>query len=127
MSDIKFYTAPEAAKLCNVSHATLVRAIENGLLQSSTTPGGHYRISRDELETFMKKNKIPLSVLEPRTIRVLIVDDNAAQLRSLQRTLEADSEFEIKTAASGYEAGYLTKSWKPNVILLDIVLKDMDG
>lgn len=127
MDTIKFYTAPEAARICSVSHATIVRAIENGLLEAATTPGGHYRILRDELELFMKKNKIPLNALEPRSIRVLAVEDNAAQLRFLQKALEADSDFEIRTASSGYEAGYLTKSWRPHVILLDIYLKDMDG
>ncbi|MBI4057554.1 MAG: response regulator [Elusimicrobia bacterium] len=123
----QYYTTGQIAKFCHVSPTTIFRAIEHGLLKASTTPGGHYRISRGEAEGFLKKNKISLNVLESQTIRILIVEDNPMQLRFFQRALGKDSELELKTTNSGYEAGFLTRSFRPNIILLDIFLKDMDG
>ncbi|MBI4052047.1 MAG: response regulator, partial [Elusimicrobia bacterium] len=47
--------------------------------------------------------------------------------RFFQRALEDNPSLEIKGTHSGYEAGFLTKSFKPDLILLDIFLKDIDG
>lgn len=110
-----------------MSPATIFRAIENGQLRAATTPGGHYRITREDLEEFLKKNNIPMALLEPRTSRVLIVEDNPTELRFFQRALSKEQNLDVKSTASGYWAGFLTKSFKPDIIILDIFLKDMDG
>jgi DNA-binding response OmpR family regulator len=34
---------------------------------------------------------------------------------------------EVKTASTGYEAGVLTESFKPDVMLLDFMLPDING
>jgi molybdopterin-binding protein len=43
----------EAAKLMNVSYPTLKQWIYQGKIQSVTTPGGHHRIPRSEVERFI--------------------------------------------------------------------------
>lgn len=123
----EFYSTGEVARLLDVSAVTIFRAISRGRLRASTTPGGHYRVNRKDLEFFLKENKVGLNVLEPRTKRVLIVEDNPAELRMLQRLLGAEPDLEVKGTTSGYEAGYLTKSFQPDLLLLDIFLKDVDG
>jgi len=124
-----FYTTGEIARLLAMSPATIFRAIENGLLEASTTPGGHHRVSREELEAFLKKNRIDPRVLDSlaRKVRVLIVEDNPAELRMFKRALESLPNCEILTTNSGYEAGFLTRSFGPDAILLDIFLQDSDG
>lgn len=48
-----------------------------GDLKASLTPGGQYRIHRNDLESFMReKGMYPLSKYEPEGKRILIVDDN---------------------------------------------------
>ena len=44
-----FLTASEAAKILNVSIATLKKFIALGKIKSFKTPGGHHRISRKDL------------------------------------------------------------------------------
>lgn len=127
MREKEFYSTGDVAKLLSVSHATVFRAIDRKRLKASTTPGGHYRIRRVDLEAFLQENNIPAAVLEPRPKRVLIVEDNPAVLRLFQRSLEADPLLEVKGTASGYEAGLLTKSFLPDLIVLDIFLEDADG
>jgi two-component system, OmpR family, response regulator MprA len=58
--------------------------------------------------------------------RVLIVDDDAAIVRMLQRTLEAEG-FETETAADGGAALARAERWVPDAIVLDRVMPGLDG
>lgn len=123
----EFYTTGEVAKMVGMSSTTIFRAIGSKTLKAATTPGGHYRIRHQDLEEFLRKNNLTTEVLEPRTRCVLIVEDNPAERRMFERALGTVSGFEIKATSTGYMAGFLTKSLKPDLILLDIFLNEGDG
>lgn len=57
--------------------------------------------------------------------RVLIVDDEPQIRRALIRTLEA-SGFDVRAVGTGEEA-LAALRWRPEVILLDLMLPDLDG
>lgn len=57
--------------------------------------------------------------------RILAIDDEPQIRRALRRTLEAH-EYDVRTAASGGEA-IDALPWRPDVILLDVMLPDIDG
>ncbi len=60
-------------------------------------------------------------------LRLLIVDDdedNRLVLRAICRKLDG---FEIKDAVDGVEAVEITKSWRPHIILMDIMMPNLDG
>ena len=57
--------------------------------------------------------------------RILIVDDNAINVDILRRLL--CKEFELATAASGEECLALVPTFKPQLVLLDIMMPGMDG
>lgn len=57
--------------------------------------------------------------------RVLVVDDEPQIRRALRHTLEATG-YDVRTAASGEDALELLK-WKPDLVLLDLMLPDVDG
>ena len=44
-----FLTAPQAAELLNVSRATLKKYITLGKIRVIRTPGGHYRIKKQDI------------------------------------------------------------------------------
>ena len=61
-------------------------------------------------------------------IRVLIVDDIAETRDHLTKLLGFESDFEVVgAAASGAEALALATSLRPDVVLMDINMPDMDG
>ncbi|MBU1140547.1 MAG: response regulator, partial [Proteobacteria bacterium] len=59
--------------------------------------------------------------------RLLIVDDEMDLLILLRKVLAKNCDCEVSIVQSGLEAVNLFKSWKPDVILTDIVMPDMDG
>lgn len=60
------------------------------------------------------------------TSRVLIVDDDRAIVRMLQRTLEAEG-FEVASAGDGGAALARVESWPPDVVVLDRMMPGLDG
>lgn len=58
--------------------------------------------------------------------RILIVDDDQ-RARSTTGALLKRPEFEIAFAASGQEALLLAREWKPDLILLDVMMPEVDG
>ena len=57
--------------------------------------------------------------------RILIVDDNATNVDILRRLLRKD--FALATAASGEECLAAVPVFKPQLVLLDIMMPGMDG
>ncbi|GEM_PF-3055510 len=59
--------------------------------------------------------------------RILVVEDDPETLQFLVDLLESEDRFEIRTAANGFEGGLIIPTFKPHVILLDIMFPDIDG
>ena len=58
--------------------------------------------------------------------RVLIVDDDPVQLKLMRLTYEC-ANFKIKTATNGKDALSLAESFRPDIIVSDILMPVMDG
>ncbi len=122
------YTTGEAAEICKVSQQTIIRCFDSGRVEGFKVPGSRFRrIPRQSLIKFMKDNNIPLDNLDAGKRRILIVDDDAEILELLTDVLSRDGRFETKTASSGYEAGIQTQQFRPDLILLDYMLPDVNG
>jgi len=122
------FTTGEAAEICRVSQQTIIRCFDSGRLEGFRVPGSKFRrIPRQSLIKFMKENNIPLDQLESGKKKVLIVDDDAEIVELIAEVLTRDGRFEIKTASSGYEAGISTQQFRPDLILLDYMLPDVNG
>lgn len=128
-ADKRIFTTGEAAEICKVSQQTIIRCFDSGRLGGFRVPGSKFRrIPRAELIKFMRANDIPTDVLESiATRRVLIVDDDPAIGELLQDTLGRDQRWSLRVALTGYDAGLLTESFRPNLILLDYMLPDING
>jgi len=122
------FTTGEAAQICRLSQQTIIRCFDSGRLEGFRIPGSRFRrIPRSSLIKFMKENNIPLETLESGKRKVLIVDDDAEIVELLVNVLSRDGRFEIKTATSGYDAGVMTQQFRPELILLDYMLPDVNG
>ncbi|MDD5347883.1 MAG: response regulator [Candidatus Omnitrophica bacterium] len=59
--------------------------------------------------------------------KVLIVDDEESFARLVKLNLEETGEFEVRAETKGIRAIPAAREFKPDFILLDIVMPDMDG
>ncbi|MHC4063561.1 MAG: response regulator [Planctomycetota bacterium] len=122
------YTTGEVSQICRVSQQTVIRCFDAGKLKGFRVPGSRFRrIPRESLISFMKEHGIPLDQLETGKKRVLVVDDDEAIVDMLSELFQRDGRFEIKTAHTGYDAGVLTESFRPDAMLLDFKLPDVNG
>lgn len=70
----------------------------------------------------------PIPADKSQKIRVLIVDDTPQTRETISRSLSFQSEIEVIAAAeNGAQAIELAKQTKPDVVLMDINMPDMDG
>jgi excisionase family DNA binding protein len=128
MSTKTVFTTGEAARICKVSQQTIIRCFDNGTLKGFRVPGSRFRrIPRDQLFQFMKDNGIPTDALESGRRKVLIVDDDEELVELLVDVFEKDGRFEIRTANNGFDAGMLVKEFRPDLVVLDVMLPDING
>ncbi len=122
------FTTGEAAKICKVSQQTIIRCFDNGQLKGFRVPGSRFRrIPREALYKFMKDNGIPTDALESGKRKVLLVDDDPDLVEMMSKVLDDDGRFEVRVAANGFDAGMMVKEYRPDLIVLDVMLPDING
>ena len=91
-------------------------------------PGSRFRrIPREQLFAFMRDNGIPTDALESGKRKVLIVDDDGELVELITDALERDGRFEIRSVNNGFDAGMMVKEYRPDLIVLDVMLPDING
>nr|MBC8361753.1 response regulator [Candidatus Desulfatibia profunda] len=122
-----FFTIPQAAKFCSISRVTLWRWVKSGKLKAFLTPGGQYKIRKDDLVSFIRgeMGHLPGNEFSQET-KILIVDDDP-QVQKLFKKMLSRNGYSIEVASDGFEAGVKTVQFKPDLIILDLIMPGMDG
>jgi len=122
------FTTGEAARICKVSQQTIIRCFDSGQLKGFRVPGSRFRrIPRETLHRFMKENGIPTDALDNDKREVLLVDDDLDLVEVVKGALEKDGRFDVKVANNGFDAGMIVKEHRPELIVLDVMLPDING
>lgn len=122
-----YLTPNEAAGLLMVAPATLRVWADKGLLKAQTTAGGHRRFLREEVERFRRKRDHDSENPADASQRILIVDDENALIRYLTALLSELPGVSISAASDGFTAGHLVHAFRPDVVLLDLMMDGLDG
>ena len=130
------YSALEVANICGVVNQTAINWIRNGHLKAFSTPGGQYRVYRDDLIVFMQNRgmRMPddfLAIIadnEKSQNSIVIVDDDRGLNNVLKMYLEKIfPDIHFFQAFDGFEAGALLMEKKPFCVLLDLNLPGVNG
>ena len=122
------YTTHEVSRLLHVNPRSVINWIEQDLLPSYRTPGGHRRIRHDDLLAFLRKHQIPTpaSLVEGK-FNVLVVDDEPEIVELIRSFLERNGSYEISSASDGISALIEVGRVKPDLLILDIMIPGVDG
>ncbi|MGQ9509900.1 MAG: response regulator [Thermodesulfobacteriota bacterium] len=127
---MEILTVSQASKYCKVSPKTIINWIEAGHLKAYKTVGGHRRIKKEDLDQFLKERGMPLpeeSKVEERK-KILVVDDDKIIVETIVQALEEDEfGYEMISASDGFEAGLQVSHFKPDLLILDIMMPDING
>lgn len=124
------FTVHKASKHCRVTPKTIINWIEAGHIDSYRTVGGHRRMKKSDLEEFMERQGIPIPVDKTASgaKRILVVDDDPIIVETLVMGLSEDlNNYEVDSASDGFEAGLKVQSFKPHVVILDIMMPGIKG
>lgn len=121
-------TAGKAARHCRVTIPTIRRWIQDGRLVAFKTLGRHCRIDLEDFRRFLRQHGLPPYPVFSTETRILVVDDEALIVEGLVEFLSADPRrFKLETATDGYEALIKVGSFKPSILILDVLMPRLDG
>lgn len=126
----KAFGTHDIARICHVTPPTVGRWIEEGLLPSFTTGGGHRRVWDEDLLVFLRAHNIPVpaELMNEGPPRVLVVDDEPRLRQMILRLMKkAYPAVEYHEAENGFDAGKMISELVPTLVILDLRLPGVDG
>jgi excisionase family DNA binding protein len=123
-------TVYQASKYCSVSPKTICNWVDEGHIKAFRTVGGHRRIRKEDLESFLRARGIPFTgeVAQEAQKKILVIDDDKLIVETIVRALEEEPhDYEILSASDGFEAGLQVRHFKPHILILDIMMPDING
>jgi excisionase family DNA binding protein len=127
---MEILTVSQASKYCKVSSKTIINWIDQGYIKAYKTVGGHRRIKKEDLDKFLIDKGMPLPE-EPKVEekkKILVVDDDKIIVETIVQALEEDEYgYEMISASDGFEAGIQVSHFKPDLLILDIMMPDING
>jgi excisionase family DNA binding protein len=119
----------EVAHLLGVATGSVANWIDQNQLRAGRTPGGHRRVTTQDLLAFLQERNLPVpEELLPSRRLILVVDDEAAVAHWLVLEIQAERpDCEVLEAHDGFAAGQVVGACRPHLVLLDLRMPGMDG
>jgi excisionase family DNA binding protein len=119
----EWLTLGQAAKFLGVAQSTLRTWSDHSRVPTFYTPGGHRRYRRSDLETFIIRSGPGRQQSGPS---ILLVDDDAATRELVRLELEREG-YAVQEAASAAEGLAAIEARRPELVLLDVRMPNVDG
>lgn len=119
----------DVARLLGVAIGSVAKWIDDDQLSAGRTPGGHRRVTRENLVAFLERQKLPIPrELSASPPRVLIVDDEESVAKWVAEAIQSERpDVETLIALDGFAAGESVATARPDVVILDLWMPGMNG
>ena len=126
-----YISTREAAELLGISLRSAQLWVENGALLAWKTSGGHRRILLHSVQKILDERERSAidSVRAPDArLKVAIVEDDPDVVTLLQMMLTGlDFPCDVQTRSDGFKGLILLGTFRPDVLIADLNMPDMDG
>lgn len=127
----EFLGTTEIAEILGVTRVTAYRWVKSGMLKGFRIGRGSFRVLKDDFDEFLDKSGMVefLNRSAAKTsVKILVVDDNPKIVESIKTFLErAYPHYHVVGTTSSFEAGQLVMSFRPDVVVLDLLMPGLDG
>ncbi len=119
----------DISRLLGVDPGSVANWIDAGMLKAHRTPGGHRRVTIEDLIRFLRHHKIPTPPGLEQSWACLVVIDHAPDYfeELLKIAQERHPECEVFKPSDAFQAGVIVVRYKPDIILLDLQMPGMDA
>lgn len=131
---IQIYSALEVANMCGVVNQTAINWIRNGYLTAFNTPGGQFRVYKDDLLAFIAKRgmRVPEALQDTESAAnwksLIIIDDDTGLNNAIKSYLEKNKpDLIVYQSFDGFDAGSQLVEKKPGFVILDLALPGVNG
>ena len=131
---VQIFSALEVANMCGVVNQTAINWIRNGHLKAFNTPGGQYRVYKDDLITFIRNRgmRVPENLLDDESSAnwksLIIIDDDTGLNNAIASYVHKNlPDLNILQSFDGFDAGAQLVDKKPGFVLLDLALPGVNG
>ena len=125
-----YVTTREAATILGVSLRTIQLWVESGVLKAWKTAGGHRRIPKTTITKILKQQQFDMEEESSSLpeLKILVVEDEPELLKAYQVHINSwGLKCEVITAKDGYDGLLQIGEHRPDLILSDLLMPDMDG
>lgn len=123
------FSTSAVAELLGVAVGSVANWIDHNQLKAGRTPGGHRRVTKQDLLAFVQERGLPVPAgLDPQRPRILVVDDETSVAHWVALEVGAQRpDCEVLEAHDGFAAGQIVGSCRPDLVILDLRMPGMDG
>lgn len=126
------YSPIDLSRILGIHRVTVTNWIKKGAIKAIRTPGGRYRVSRDDLITFLDAHGMPIpAFLRVKEKKLIVaVDDDEMILNLLEHFFSTDDMpymYKLETFSNPIDAAFFIGDRKPDLIILDLLMPELNG
>jgi len=121
----EWLTLGRAAEYLGVAQSTIRKWCDAGMVPAFTTPGGHRRFRKSDLDGFLESSRP--GAPSPQNGPVILIVDNEPGVRAYVRASLEPEGYHVEEATEADEALRLIETRSPDLIMIDTSMPQVNG